>query len=63
MTDPSRTLQSNVEFCACQGGHRCFNENTRQTLQAEEDDDDDNQIWHFANNPCNEKHNKVYSHI
>ena len=40
--------QSNLAylvFCACQGGRRCFNDKTRQTLQADEDDDgedDDN---------------------
>ena len=28
-------------FCACQGGHMCFNEKTRQTLQVDEDDNDD----------------------
>ena len=36
--------QSNLAcsvFCACQGGHRCFNEKTRQTLQANEDDNDE----------------------
>ena len=55
------TLHACSVFCACQGGHRCFNEKTRQTLQADEDDvdeDDDIYTWHFANNPCNEKHNK-----
>ena len=39
--------QSNLAcsmFCACQGGHGCFNGKTRQTLQslqADEDDDDE----------------------
>ena len=36
--------QSNLAclvFCACQGSHRCFDEKTRQTLQADEDDDDE----------------------
>ena len=35
--------QSNLAcsvFCACQD-HRCFNEKTRQTLQANEDEDDE----------------------
>ena len=29
-------------FCACQGGHICFNDMTRQTLQADDVDYDDN---------------------
>ncbi len=28
-------------FCACQGGHGCFNERTKQAIQTYDDDDDD----------------------
>ena len=27
-------------FCACQGGQACFNERTKQVIQADEDDED-----------------------